>query len=84
MKHWGVSLLLLLCACPPSAPAEEADVLLVNATLCRMKGNSVIAGRGSCEEKRERLAELVAYDADCIGLFRDAGPVITCPDGGAR
>jgi len=74
--------LLLLAHCTPAATsvALQQGELVANAGDCRNKMLATIARGGACELKRARLAELVKYDADCVGLYGDAGPTFLCHD----
>lgn len=62
----------------PAVPIDDVGPLVMNAGACRAKGMAIIADGGTCDEKRERLGELVRTDPDCIGLYADAGPVLHC------
>lgn len=72
---------IVLTNCKSLPPAvDEGAVLTVNAGECRRKALATIAKGGTCELKRARLDELMKYDAACVGLYADAGPIFHCRD----
>jgi hypothetical protein len=77
MKAVAVAIVGLITACSSAQPTTS---LLQASVACHQKGLALVDQGGTCQEKLDRLEQLVKTDPDCQRTYRDAGTGLYCAE----